>query len=290
MEASIRKDWGLFLCQGMGITRTMVLLATAFVAVALLAQPGTSVAPFTFGETQYLRSQALGEDRVINIYLPDGYSPDSAARYPVIYLLDGSADEDFIHIAGLVQFASFPWVEWLPPSIVVGIANVDRKRDFTHPTSIAKDKTDFPTTGGSAAFMRFVGDELIPFIDSSYRTSSERILIGQSLGGLFGVEVLFTRPSLFTRYLLVSPSLWWDNGAVLDRHAPFAEADARVPSHAFIAVGKEGKVMVGGAKRLAALLRKNKSIKVGFHYMPKEDHATILHQAVMDGFRWMSVK
>lgn len=238
-----------------------------------------------FGEVRSLRSEALGEDRVLNILLPDGYSPDSSARFPVIYLLDGGLEEDYFHIAGLVQFGSMPWVDWLPPSIVVGITNVDRKRDFTHPTSIAKDKADFPTTGGSAAFINFLGDELVRYIDSAYRTNGDRLLIGQSLGGLLGAEVLFTRPELFTRYLLVSPSLWWDNGSVLKRPPAFLEASA--PKQVFVAVGKEGKVMVNGAKRLAASANQSKGALVRYHFMPKENHASILHQAVIDGLKWM---
>lgn len=247
---------------------------------------GQAAEPLRFGEARVVRSAALGEDRRINILLPEGYSPDSAARYPVVCLLDGGTDEDFPHIAGLARFASMPWVDWLPPSIVVGIVNVDRKRDFTHPTRNAKDKADYPTTGGSAAFLRFLGDELLPCIDSLYRTNGERMLIGQSFGGLLGTELLFTRPQLFSRYLLVSPSLWWDDGSVLARAPAFLDAGA--PRQVFIAVGKEGKVMVGGAKRLAAALRRNKAIRVGFHYMPQEDHGSILHQAVMDGWRWMA--
>lgn len=247
-------------------------------------------APIAFGETRVLMSRTLGEERALNILLPESYSPDSAKRYPVIYLLDGGIDEDYFHLAGLIRFGSWLWVDWLQESIVVGIVNVDRKRDFTHPTSIAKDKEQFPTTGGSAAFIRFLGDELVPYVDSAYRTSDDRLLIGQSLGGLIGTELLFTRPALFTRYLLVSPSLWWDDGSVLDRAAPFLAAGAEVPGKVFIAVGKEGKVMVGGAKRLATLLRKNPAIKVRFHYMPKEDHGTILHQAAIDGMQWMRAK
>ncbi len=52
----------------------------------------------------------------------------------------------------------------LPPSIVVGISNVDRKRDFTLPTTIQKDKEDFPTTGESAKFISFIEKELQPYI------------------------------------------------------------------------------------------------------------------------------
>ena len=75
--------------------------------------------PFVLGVIDEIQSAQLGEKRVLNIYLPDGYKNDTA-KYSVIYLLDGSADEDFIHVAGLVQFNSFPWVKRLPPTIVVG--------------------------------------------------------------------------------------------------------------------------------------------------------------------------
>ncbi len=242
---------------------------------------------FTLGVTETVHSFALGEDRILNIALPLGYSTDSAARYPVIYLLDGSADEDFIHVSGAVQFASFEWINWLPPTIVVGIANIDRKRDLTYPTTIAKDKAEFPTTGGSADFMKFLGEELIPFIDSNYHTLNERWLIGQSLGGLFAAEVLLKKPELFQRYLIVSPSVWWDNGSLLDVQPAFITDPAKAPKQVYIAVGKEGKVMVNGAKKLAAMTKKSATTKVGFEYLPDHDHANILHRAVMDGFRWM---
>ena len=69
-----------------------------------------SAAPFVLGEILQLQSAVLNETRTLNVYLPAGYSPDSTKKYPVIYLLDGSADEDFIHIVGLVQFGTFPWL------------------------------------------------------------------------------------------------------------------------------------------------------------------------------------
>ena len=70
-------------------------------------------------------------------------------------LLDGSKDEDFIHIAGIVQFGSFSWINMLPETIVVGIANVDRKRDFTYPSQNTLDQEEFPTSGKSAHFIQF---------------------------------------------------------------------------------------------------------------------------------------
>lgn len=63
---------------------------------------------FYIGETFTFLSEKLSEERRVNIYLPNGYDDNYTKEYPVIYLLDGTADEDFIHIAGLVQFGTFP--------------------------------------------------------------------------------------------------------------------------------------------------------------------------------------
>ena len=95
---------------------------------------------FVLGVIDEIQSKELKEKRILNVYLPVGYNPKDTVRYPVIYLLDGSADEDFIHIAGLVQFSSFEWINYVPKSIVVGIATVDRRRDFTFPTTVEEDK------------------------------------------------------------------------------------------------------------------------------------------------------
>lgn len=64
-------------------------------------------------------------------------------KYPVICLQNGSADENFIYILGVVQYLNFPWINMLPKSIVAGIANVDRRGDFTFPTALKKIKKIF---------------------------------------------------------------------------------------------------------------------------------------------------
>ncbi|MBL7952751.1 MAG: alpha/beta hydrolase [Flavobacteriales bacterium] len=269
--------------------RSVLFVWSLFMACVSFAQRTGPAAPFTLGSTERIHSVTLGEDRVLNIALPLGYHPDSAARYPVVYLLDGGADEDFIHIAGLAQFAAFEWIAWMQPSIIVGIANVDRQRDLTHPTSIASDKAEFPTTGGSVAFMTFLQKEVIPFVEASYRTFPDRTLIGQSLGGLFATEVLLRKPYLFNHYIIVSPSLWWDNGSVLAIPTDSLSAPDIGVASVYIAVGQEGKVMVGGSKKLAALAKKA-HVQVGFDQLKDHDHANILHRAVLDAVRWRAGK
>ncbi|RYZ20915.1 MAG: alpha/beta hydrolase [Chitinophagaceae bacterium] len=249
---------------------------------------------FVLGVVEELRSVELNETRTLNIYLPEGYNPRDTVTYPVVYLLDGSADEDFIHIAGLYQYYSFPWIGRVPKSIVVGIATVDRRRDFTYPTRIEKDRARYPTTGGSARFIRFIENELQPYIQGHYRAGSGRTLIGQSLGGLLATEILFTKPALFTHYIIVSPSLWWDNGSLLGREPELLREDFAKPLGIYIGVGKEGlvpgdfpRVMEVDANLLADKIRgsKSKSVQVHFDYLPDEDHATIMHPAVANALR-----
>jgi predicted alpha/beta superfamily hydrolase len=250
--------------------------------------------PFVLGVIDRVPSKVLAEERILNIYLPEGYNASDTINYPVSYLLDGSADEDFIHVAGLFQFNSFEWINRVPKSIVVGIATVDRRRDFSFPTTILKDKQKYPTTGHSDKFINFIEKELQPYIEKKYRTNGSKTIIGQSLGGLLATEILLTRPALFNKYIIVSPSIWWDNGSLLNRSSELLEKNHLQATDVYIGVGKEGltptevpRVMEVDANLLAEKIRsvKSKSVHVYFDYLPGEDHATIMHQAVSNALR-----
>lgn len=258
------------------------------------AGPAAGSKPFVLGEIIEIQSKALGENRLLNIYLPEGYNSTDTVKYPVIYLLDGSANEDFIHIAGLVQFNSFEWINRVPKSIVVGIATVDRRRDFTFPTTIESDKKKFPSAGHSDRFISFIEKELQPFITAKYRANASKTIIGQSFGGLLATEILFSKPQLFNQYIIVSPSLWWNNGSLLNQSPSFLKDHPAHPIDIYIGVGKEGltpgdfpRVMEVDANLLADKLKLDgaKDIKIYFDYLPNEDHATIMHQAVFNAFK-----
>ncbi|HIB36857.1 alpha/beta hydrolase-fold protein [Mesonia sp.] len=227
-------------------------------------------------------SKTLKENRVLNIYLPENYDKNSSAKYPVIYLLDGSIDEDFIHIAGIVQFGSFSWIEMLPKSIVVGISNVDRKRDFTYPTQNKLDQKDFPTSGRSKKFISFIKNELQPLIRQNYSTNKTSTIIGQSLGGLLATEILFKHPETFDNYIIVSPSLWWDDNSLLKTKPKKFDTKKSI----YIAVGKEGDIMENSAKQLRKTLEENKndSTKFFFNFFEKQSHGDALHLAVYNAF------
>lgn len=265
----------------------MTFVTTAY------GQKSNKAKPFVLGVVEELHSTVLAENRILNIYLPPGYAPHDTVHYPVIYLLDGSADEDFIHVVGLVQFNSFEWVNHIPKSIVVGVATVDRRRDFTFPTTLEEEKRSFPSSGHSDKFIDFLEKELHPYIGKKYKANSSRTIIGQSFGGLLASEILVKKPALFTHYIIVSPSLWWDNGSLLKSKME-TRAALTPQANVYIGVGKEGlapsscpSVMEVDAHLLADKVKQTagKDMTVFFEYLPQENHATILHQAVSNAFK-----
>jgi predicted alpha/beta superfamily hydrolase len=276
------------------ITLTLSLFSTFVFGQKIKSKQNEETKPFVLGVIEELQSKELGEKRILNIYFPEGYLQNDTTKYPVIYLLDGSADEDFIHIVGLVQFNSFEWINQVPKSIVVGIATVDRRRDYTFPTTVQSEKNMYKTSGHSDKFIGFIEKELQPFIKKKYKTNSDKTIIGQSLGGLFATEVLLKKPTLFNKYIIVSPSLWWDKGSLLDQNSYVLTEDFSHQTDIYIGVGKEGlspsetpRVMEVDANLLAEKIKgtKSKKVKVFFDYLPQENHATILHQAVFNSFK-----
>jgi predicted alpha/beta superfamily hydrolase len=267
------------------LNKTITSLVFLFFANLLIAQNKIEInkkTPFTIGESIEFKSEILNENRLINVYLPNSYKSDSISKYHVIYLLDGSTDEDFIHVAGLVQFGSFSWIGMIPETIVIGIANKDRKHDYTYPTKNEADKKEFPTTGASENFIDFIESELQPLINSTYRTTATKTIIGQSLGGLLATEILLKKPELFDNYIIISPSLWWDDESLLK----YKPTDLSGVKSIYIGVGKEGKIMEKGANSLYEKLKPiaNSNTKLFFKYFENQNHGDALHLGVYDSF------
>lgn len=267
------------------------ILTLTLVLSFLLSFAQVNSKPFILGKIEEVQSTELGEKRILNIYLPADYKQNDTTKYPVVYLLDGSADEDFIHTVGLYHFNSFTWVNRSPRAIIVGIANVDRKRDFTFTTTVKADLRRCASCGQSGKFINFLEKELQPYIQKTYRTNSSKTIIGQSLGGLLATEILLKKPALFNQYVIISPSLWWDNGSLLQQS--FAITN---PTKIYIGVGKEGlapteapHVMEVDANLLADKLTalKNDKLSIYFDYLPKENHDTITHQALVNALQFL---
>jgi len=199
-----------------------------------------------------LESLVLGESRPVQVALPEDYDV-SDAHYPVLFVLD--AKWHFLAAVGATRYlaeTSYISAHRIPRLIVVGIESIDRNHEFTPTSVVQQHGMSFPTSGGADAFLQFLRDELIPEIDLRYRTEPWRILAGWSLGGLFTFHAMLEHPGLFGAHLAISPSLWWDSGALVDRAIHLAESGGSRSARLVMTIGtaEEGGLCFNAVHRL----------------------------------------
>jgi uncharacterized protein len=159
------------------------------------------------GERLTLQSKVLGEERTVSVTLPASYAR-STQRYPVLYLTD--AQWQFDQTRSTANFLSRNGL--IPEMIIVGVANTDRTRDLYATRADFKQNgrtIPFPTSGNADQFLEFFEKELIPWVESRYRTMPLRIVAGHSAGGNFAMHTMRMRPELFQAVIAASPWLSW---------------------------------------------------------------------------------
>ncbi len=174
--------------------------------------------------------------------------------------------------------------------IVVGVTNTDRTRDLTPAKSSNKNpagELQFPTSGGADNFLKFFETELIPEIEKTYRVQPYRIFAGHSLGGLFAIHAMISKPGLFNSYVAVSPSLQWENSEELKRVADFLKNQKEAKVTLFASIGNEPGAIGDDFDKLKDLLSKS-NIK-GFEWqaerMADEDHGSVVLRSHYFGLR-----
>ncbi|GMV25851.1 MAG: esterase [Phycisphaerae bacterium] len=259
--------------------------------ISALSRPDTSAAgnisppvPLVIGESFTIESVVLGETRRINVFEPTVYGEKLTGPLPVLYMLDGGLNEDFLHIAGLVQVLVCNG--GMRPFLLVGIENTQRRRDLTGPTASDEDKKIAPVVGGSEAFRRFLEDELMPAVRDRYTTTAESAIIGESLAGLFVVETSIVDPGLFTTYIAIDPSLWWNNGHLFREASAGRSPRPERSTSLFVATSRDSQ-FAPAANELCRALSAAGGGNLRVQYVPFEDetHATIYHPAATRALR-----
>lgn len=214
-----------------------------------------------------IESAILRETRRINVYTPPGYGAAGATRLPVLYMPDGGMQEDFPHVTAAVAAAIRAGE--MRPVIVVGIENTERRRDTTGPTGVEEDRKIAPHVGGSAAFRRFIADELMPRVRGRYRVTDETAIIGESLAGLFVMETFFLHPELFDTYVALSPSLWWNDEELVRKAGE--RLRARPELRGTLYFSSAGNDIGPTTARLAEILRADAPAGLRWRYVPRPD-------------------
>lgn len=266
---------------------TMKTIYAYFLLAIFLLSCGTAtppVDPIPAHETLNIDSKILGETRVINIWMPPDYTKNTDP-VPVLYMPDGGLNEDFPHIANTLY--ELIAAKKIPPTILVGIENTQRRRDVTGPTEVAKDREIAPVVGGSANFLNFIKTELIPEINQKYRTTAEKGIIGESLAGLFVTETFLKHPDSFDYYIAFDPSIWWNNHEIervaKDYLAKFPSSEKR-----FWFAGSDAADISTHTKKLATILKDANLPYLKWYYSdePTEKHSTIFRATKEKAMIW----
>ncbi len=233
-----------------------------------------------------VKSDVLGEDRIILVRTPPGYERGNE-RYPVLYMTDG--DAQMAHTISTVAFLARNGR--IPEMIIVGIMNTDRTRDLT-PTNASMPLPGgrvqpFPTSGGADKFLKFIETELIPNIESKYRVQPYRIFAGHSFGGLFAIHTMLSRPDLFNAYIAVSPSLNWDGEYEVKRAEEFFKSHKEWKKTLYLSLGNEPGDILTSFNRFNEILKQYHP--KGFDWlsqqMMEEDHGSVVLRSHYAGLR-----
>ena len=236
----------------------------------------------------------------ISIALPFSYSLTDTFHYPVMYVLDSDPN---LPLAALIQ-RNMSYDHEVPDIIMVGVGYpVDnflssrpfRMLDYT-PTHVPKVDSELTAnhhlkmvSGGASNFLRVMEEEVIPYIEKSYKASDDRCLAGHSFGGLFTVYALFHTASLFNKYLISSPSLDWDNFETLRQETQFYDAGHRnLQVKVFVSSGSlEPDPMIPDTKEFVKRLRNRNysGLELTEFIFKDETHLSVIPFAISKGMR-----
>ena len=214
-------------------------------------------------------SRVLSNVRNITVYLPPGYAEHEELRYPVLYMQDGQnlfqPERAFAGTHWRLAEAADEAIadRGAEPAIIVGVdhAGVGRIDEYT-PTHDKRRKAG----GRAAQYARFLIEELKPAIDAQFRTIADRAhtaVGGSSLGGLVSLYLVLTRADVFGRAAVLSPSVWWDNRAILKVVDSFQGDRPRL----WVDIGgREGREALSDARLLRDRLQAIGWTDANFHY------------------------
>ncbi|HXI20747.1 MAG TPA: alpha/beta fold hydrolase [Gemmatimonadales bacterium] len=248
-------------------------------------------------EVRRLQSRGVGVEYKLYVSLPRGYE-ENQRDYPVVLLLD--ADYSFALARNIVEHLSDRGD--LPQAVLVGIAyggpeayRKNRTRDYT-PTFVPTGGYGpeyQAVSGGGPRFRDFIAHELVPFLDHAYRVSTRRYLVGHSYGGLFATWVALTDPELFSGYVIVSPSLWYDDGLIFSLEEEVARRHPDWPARAYLIVGdreiNQQHNMVADLRRLATTLERRHypGLQLRWEVAADETHNSIFPRGLSNGLRFV---
>lgn len=292
MIKTTRTVWIILMCM-------FCIVAKSYAQPTLTQYTRTNIIAYDF------HSDILSRDFVIEIKQPVGAGnpANMNVTFPVVYSHD--AKMMFPHMAIGNQLQQLDGK--LPGMYTVSInypydtsplnEAIWRFLDLTAESAMIPG-VPFPLGGGADAFLDFINDELKPFINSTFQIDeSQEFYYGHSLGGLFGLHTLFSRTDTFDKYLISSPSIWWNDKSIVQTANDFIAANSDLDTRVHMVVGgdetfdgedgEEGIDMVKDMKRMYRLLklRHFPNLKISKRVFRNEGHVSVVIPSYYYGMR-----
>lgn len=266
--------------------RILLILSGLLLSFAIFAAEARAQEPVLIpSATAYtVPSELNGVTYQLTVVLPDDYESNPTARYPTFYVLDGNR---WASVLALL-LPRFTQNNGLPPFILVGIdypGDTGRYQDYG---PVSQRYFPVPEHRGAANFLRVVRREIVPFVESRYRTDpNDRGIGGHSMGGLFAAYALLHAPDTFQRFWISSPSLFYDDEVVFEEFPAFQRRSIRRPLYVFTDIGaNELPTMIGALERFGQRLvqAQPEHIVLDTLVVPGANHATVVPSAFAPAF------
>ena len=171
----------------------------------------------------------------LQIHLPASYASEPHRRYPVLYVTDGYWDFPTMQ----TSYNNLVYDRTVPEFIIVGLGYAGENLNYGSlrrwELSPATLDNDGESTGHAAIFLRTLAQEIIPFVAREYRVDpSYRVLAGSSLGGLFTLYAMLTKPELFQAYIAASPAVNVHDNWLFSYEDSFAQSGKALPVRLYL--------------------------------------------------------
>jgi predicted alpha/beta superfamily hydrolase len=195
-------------------------------------------------ESVKIQSQALNQEREILIYTPVDYDGRKNEYFNVIYVFDSQNREFFDYASAMISFLSDSNRSY----ILVGITSpynekldYSRNNDMLPVLETEESQIQYGKYAGNADhFLNYVSDEVMPYINSNYRTLHQNIAVGHSLSASFILYSLVKKPNLFRNYIAISPNLAYDNEKLAKQLIEFDYSKIQNLTYLFLSNANEG--------------------------------------------------
>ena len=271
----MHKKWLLLLVMLLGITTSAFAQQTNKQFVL----SNTEIIP--------IHSKITGRDHELVVVYPSSYKTNPTKKYPVLYYLDAYWDTPLL----ASTYGNLIYDNLVPEFIMVGLSypstadyGKERRIDYTF-TAVDEQ------SGKANLFLDFIKKEVTPLIETQYRgQKTDRIIAGNSLGGLFTITAAYQAPDFFSGYIALSPAVEWDNQALVKLDNSFAQKNKTLNGRMFISYGSTEypafrDPIISFQKQLAA--RKYQGLELLNYAMEGLDHTGIKGDGYVRGLIWV---